>query len=798
MLQLLKALLRVTEWLVALPLRAGRFVFTVLLFNPRLGRLRLVVAPVVLWVLFAAALAYVYAPMRGLAGQVWMGKALHYFNERTLGTAIYDQGGRFVGIFDPVLDSEKDFNYTGAPIELPGYIAYPDHKSLHVSAVPEDYWRCLVHLEDRHLGGLINPFGIDFLGALKIPWSTIEASLQAGSPRLGAGGSTLAMQLARIFVKQPPSGAEGVLDKITRKATEWWLAPVIQRELVRAGDLSAFKLWAANHFPLAQRTGGQPLYGVEQTSLIVFGKPSAALDTAEQYVLAAAVNRPIILLPGGDRLNARRAANWRHVAGVRARLCAEALIAAPAGRERTIASLDRLAQSPPDPQTPPETAQLLASLAPHAMRPAGTSPIRRSNLLIPAVKYGAREELKNRFGFGWRTHVRSVRITLDVAANLRLREEIIGTLSRLQERFAGRIEPGHSLDLASAQASDRPHAPRVPDIVIAAADAEGRIVRYFESNQTAAYFGSARARDPRSGRYQPAREPRFIASVAKMAAAVAIANEGTDAPDTSYLDIRAPETGLEACGTGSERRLRRADVAFACSLNAPLEWRLGRIAPARLRVLADGFGLVAPLDGPPLSRGLVIGQMAASPRTVHRMAGLILASLTGREAPLLAPRLVHDLETAEGSPVSPDGMAIPPAALIRPQARPLLAALLSQPLCHPRGTLRRLGDWCARSRTDVSLHFAKTGTRGTGALDAAAYDTVDLWVAGGIEFAGGAAYSYVVLVGNGNPSQPWARDLYAGAVTEPLVRVLLEDLALDAREIGRRRHETAKNQPDHG
>ena len=85
-----------------------------------------------LYVLFALLLTYVYAPIRGAVGQIWMAKVLSYADERSLGTAIYDVKGRFVGIFDPILDSEEDFNYTGRPIELPDFIAYPDHKSLHV------------------------------------------------------------------------------------------------------------------------------------------------------------------------------------------------------------------------------------------------------------------------------------------------------------------------------------------------------------------------------------------------------------------------------------------------------------------------------------------------------------------------------------------------------------------------------------------------------------------------------------------------------------------------------------------
>jgi membrane peptidoglycan carboxypeptidase len=275
---------RVVEALVAIPVRAFRLFLSTILFNPRLGRLRFLVAPVIFYVVFALALVYVYAPIRGITGQVWMGEVLRYANERSLGTAIYDANARFVGIFDPILDSEEDFNYLGRPIRLPDYIAYPDHKSLHVSRAPEHYWQCLVLHEDRHLGGPLNPFGIDLYGVLKIPFSTLQRSLEAGRPRLGAGGSSLSMQLARIFFKTPPSADESAAQKLKRKLKEWWLAPVIYWELTKGGDREPLKLWAANHFPLAQRTGGQALSGVEQTSLILFGKGADALSAAETTV----------------------------------------------------------------------------------------------------------------------------------------------------------------------------------------------------------------------------------------------------------------------------------------------------------------------------------------------------------------------------------------------------------------------------------------------------------------------------------------------------------------------------------
>ena len=57
--------------------------------------------------------------------------------------------------------------------------------------VPEHYWQCLVYHEDRNLGGVLNPFGIDLPGVLKIPLSTVRRSFAAKRLVLGVGGSTL-------------------------------------------------------------------------------------------------------------------------------------------------------------------------------------------------------------------------------------------------------------------------------------------------------------------------------------------------------------------------------------------------------------------------------------------------------------------------------------------------------------------------------------------------------------------------------------------------------------------------------
>ena len=103
------------------------------------------------------------------------------------------------------------------PSTLGGYVANPDHKSIPVREVPEHYWQCLVYHEDRHIGGALNPYGIDLVGVLKIPYTTLTRSIALKRPSLGIGGSTLPMQFARVIYNTPPSPDEGGATKLKRK-----------------------------------------------------------------------------------------------------------------------------------------------------------------------------------------------------------------------------------------------------------------------------------------------------------------------------------------------------------------------------------------------------------------------------------------------------------------------------------------------------------------------------------------------------------------------------------------------------
>jgi penicillin-binding protein 1A len=784
MLAVFRVLTRAFELLLLLPFRILRLLLDRIAFNPRLGPLRYVASAAFLYTFFAVTLVYVVAPLRAFVGHYTLGEKLHYDAERWLATAVYDARGNFVGTFDPRLDSLRDINYTGEAIDLGDYVANPDHKSIPVREVPEQYWRCLVYLEDRNLGGLLNPFGIDLAGVLKIPLSTARRSILARHLVLGIGGSTLAMQFVRVIYQTPPHADEGALTKLKRKFGEWWLAPVIYRELTRGGD-TKLKQWAADHLWLAQRTGGSPLHGIEVTSRIVFGKEAKDLSVAEQFVLASAVNRPIILLQGSDRLNEVRLDRWRYLTEVRARSCAQKLITDEAQQKQVVFDLIAMAGGPPDPKIKPKLQQALDRYAPAMAQRAQANPVIRANALMQGARYGVREEMKQIYGFGWRDHVRGVTTTFEAGENLAFGRKEEARLAEIDTQYASKIDPGYTLDPAKVSPERKS-----PNVIVVAANTEGEIVRYYEQGETASYFGSPFARDAATGFYDANREGRMVASTGKILAAIAIANTMRDTAQTLYLDTQAPAKGLEDCGRGTERRGRSAIVTFACSLNDPLMNRTAQVGQARVRKIIDELGYTMPPPDAtgaqtPASTAVVLGLVAASPRRVHRTAGVVLASLIGRGgSPVKTPSLIktYDYVDAASAAAQPDAGRIVPDKIIRRGGRPLLRALLQAPLCHqaggkPAGTLKSLSAWCASRHPGLRLHFAKTGTQVTNDPDA----TVDAWVAGGLQFGNGGAYSYVVVVGTGSARDPWAHNLHSAQLAAPLVETLLIDLEADAK-----------------
>ena len=246
MLALLRLLTRIAELSLALPARIARSTLRAISF-PQLGPARYVIHAALAYVVFSLLLVYVVAPVRGVVGAHFMADKLRYDAERWVATAIYDRSGSFVGTFDPRLDSARDVNFTDQPIEVGDYVANPDHKSIPVAEVPDHYWRCLLWHEDRYLGGPLNPYGIDLLGVLKIPYSTVRRSLalKRAEPRrrwLDAADAVRARDLQDAAV--------------LKRERDGQARPQAARMVAGAGDLPRADTWWRLH--AAQAVGGQP------------------------------------------------------------------------------------------------------------------------------------------------------------------------------------------------------------------------------------------------------------------------------------------------------------------------------------------------------------------------------------------------------------------------------------------------------------------------------------------------------------------------------------------------------------
>jgi penicillin-binding protein 1A len=191
-------------------------------------------------------------------------------------------------------------------------------------------------------------------------------------------------------------------------------------------------------------------------------------------------------------------------------------------------------------------------------------------------------------------------------------------------------------------------------------------------------------------------------------------------------------------------------------------------------------------EGTPPSTAVVMGQISGAPRRVHWMSSVVLASLLGQRGkqigePTLIKAYDHTAKEAPADTVQPAIVKLRPREVMTRGSEGLVKALLSAPLCYSanktsHGTLKNLASWCASRKSNVRLHFAKSGTQVTEDPDA----SIDSWITGGVQFANGAAYSYVVLVGTGSVREPFARKLHGGDLA-PLAEALLKDLEVHAR-----------------
>lgn len=157
-----------------------------------------------------------------------------------------------------------------------------------LSALPEAARDAIVQSEDHRLGS--HP-GVDPLGLVRAAWLDVK------SGRVVAGGSTLAMQLARLTYGLPRTW----LGKLAQLP----LGVFLQARLGSEGVLEAY----VNLAPL-----GRDVRGLAMGSWAYFGKPLRDLTTGEAVALACLVRAPTAYDPyrHPERLLARR----RHVLGL--------------------------------------------------------------------------------------------------------------------------------------------------------------------------------------------------------------------------------------------------------------------------------------------------------------------------------------------------------------------------------------------------------------------------------------------------------------------------------------------------
>ncbi|MCK1566621.1 hypothetical protein IVB08_22095 [Bradyrhizobium sp. 173] len=195
--------------------------------------------------------------------------------ELTRAITLTDAEGRLIGILPPAFDPVR----AAAP-----YLAV----TIRAEEVPPVFWQCAKFLEDRDIGEPWHILGIDFrrLG-------TAVLSKFLGSR---AGASTLAEMVDRSIGSTPPNPRQSILFELPRKLMSW-------RDLPGLSDLypteDTLKGAVATHLTLmtpgpGARFGGGEIHGVVLAA-VVLGKRVPELTAAEQALLAAAINLPLLI-----------------------------------------------------------------------------------------------------------------------------------------------------------------------------------------------------------------------------------------------------------------------------------------------------------------------------------------------------------------------------------------------------------------------------------------------------------------------------------------------------------------------
>jgi len=641
---------------------------------------------------------------------------LGYAEERSSALEVYDAKRRWLGILPPA-----DFSDWSNGSYLP-----PDHAAAVPTSIPPVWKKCVIALEDHNFDGVSRWLGIDPIAIVKSGFFTMT-----GDRRRGA--STLYMQVVRELEGRSPSAEEAPGEVAFRKMAEIFGANALVR-MIATDDREAAARLVAMHTPLVIGTSGSrfgdPIYGVELASQILYGRPIEALTVDEQAVLAAAIKVPILLAPpNNSSAQARAAARWARVRE-RADFCLRSVL--PKGSPELVDARNRL-QSEDQPR--PVVDRALSDLLPRNRLAAwniAVNPVRRARFFADVQLQVARAELDAMYPERrWRGRIASVRLSLSVDENSPFVRTVQGHLQSLQASMRGLSMP----------LSSRSPTGLAANAISIVAHADGHVRLLYSSRPDLLWYWRTQ-----------------MASTAKMVAAVALGRY--DSPTTRYCHTDVANDDA----TGSIRTCARpgswitAQEAFARSDNEAIRWRLRQLPPRELRDLASSF-LLPDFGTTPPATALTRGTIDLVPAQAMQIVEAISAGLSRHNMDIYRPTIIdelvvldpngklHTLTQRQGTPISAEAVRKAFPAPVIQFVESVLAAT-----SEPYGTLHSMQD------LRISLggrFYAKTGT------ESVAHKTQSLHIIG--TFRSGRDWStFLLTVGSPDARAPIGYGLSAG------------------------------------
>jgi membrane peptidoglycan carboxypeptidase len=226
--------------------------------------------------------------------------------------------------------------------------------------------------------------------------------------------------------------------------------------------------------------------------------------------------------------------------------------------------------------------------------------------------------------------------------------------------------------------------------------------------------------------------------------------------------------------------------AFAESRNAAVLNALKEYGVTESEVLDFteklNFNLSDSHAGTPAVTNLTLGNFSSRPADVQKLMNRALNYSLGDYSHVNDMRLVSDYKISENA----DSVEASSHFLGQQQGgmpSSFLRKVLEAPICfkgkNSTSTLRKINHLCANLDNRIDLHIAKTGTSGAlqspNSSSGIVFNESDWWITGGLQFEDGRKYTYLILLGAGEPSLPFSRNLGAGTLA-PIVEVIVDDL----------------------